>query len=252
MHGSATSPFMRAEPALLSWSGGKDSALALHALRTQGDEPVRVEALVTTVTEGYERISMHGVRRALLYAQAAAIGLPLIEVRIPPKSSNEEYERAMRETLSPFGAKGISRVAFGDLFLEDVRAYRERLLASIGMTALLPLWGRDTTRLANEFIELGFRAVLVCVDPRQISAAFCGRELDRALLAELPASADPCGERGEFHTFVYDGPIFSQPVGIARGEVVERDGFWFCDLVAASTDRVQTTQGASVSNWERA
>ena len=248
----ATWPFMRAEPALLSWSGGKDSALALHTLRTEAAPSARVEALITTITDGYERISMHGVRRDLLRAQADALGLPLVEVRIPPKSSNEQYERAMREGLSAFRAKGISRVVFGDLFLEDVRAYREQLLASIGMTAVLPLWGRDTARLAEEFIELGFRAVLVCVDPRQVSPALCGLEFDRALLSELPTGADPCGERGEFHTFVYDGPTFDRAIDIERGEVVERDGFWFCDLEARSSDRVQTTRAGGVSNQERA
>jgi uncharacterized protein (TIGR00290 family) len=240
---------MRSEPALLSWSGGKDSALALHAIREQGrDAAVRVEALVTTVTEGYERVSMHGVRRELVHAQAAAIGLPLVEARIPPAASNERYEQAMRETLAPFRSKGIGRVVFGDLFLEDVRAYRERLLASLDMTAVLPLWGMDTGRLARELIALGFRAVLVCVDARQLPPALCGRELDAELLRDLPAGADPCGERGEFHTFVFDGPVFSRPVPVSRGEVVERDGFVFCDLLAASPEGVQTPAGASVSN----
>jgi uncharacterized protein (TIGR00290 family) len=240
---------MRSEPALLSWSGGKDSALALWAIRAQGaDAAARVEALVTTVTDGYERVSMHGVRRELVRAQAEAIGLPLIEARIPPAASNERYEQVMRETLAPFRAKGITRVVFGDLHLEDVRAYRERLLASLDMTPLFPLWGTDTARLARRFVALGFRAVLVCVDPRQVPAGLCGRELDEALLRELPEGADPCGERGEFHTFVYDGPIFGQPIPVHRGQVVEREGFWFCDLTAASTESVQTRMGTGVSN----
>ena len=217
-----------AEPVLMCWSGGKDSALALHAARQ--DPRLRVEALLTTVTEGYERISMHGVRRVLLWAQAEAIGLPLEEVRIPIQASNAIYEEAMRAMLTRYRARGVRRVIFGDLFLQEIRAYRETRLAQLEMTGLFPLWGRDTSHLARECIASGFRAVLVCIDPAQITPAFCGREFDDELLAALPPTADPCGENGEFHTFVYDGPIFRRPIPIARGDIVNRDGFWFCDL----------------------
>ena len=222
-------PQQPAEPVLMCWSGGKDSSLALHAVLQ--DPTVRVEALLTTVTEGYERISMHGVRCALLVEQANALGLPLEQVRIPIKASNAIYEAAMHELLLRYRARGVSRVVFGDLFLEDIRRYRETNLATLNMRGFFPLWLKDTRELAHDFIAAGFRAILVCIDPTQISPAFCGREFDESLLAELPASADPCGENGEFHTFVYDGPIFRQPVPLIKGEVVQRDGFWFCDLL---------------------
>lgn len=219
------------EPVLMCWSGGKDSALALQAALQ--DPRLRVAALLTTVTETYERISMHGVRRALLCAQAEAIGLPLEEVRIPIQASNAVYEEAMRATLTRYRSRGVRRVIFGDLFLQDIRTYRETRLAQLEMAGLFPLWARETSQLAREFIASGFRAVLVCIDPAQIDPAFCGREFDERLLAALPPTADPCGENGEFHTFVYDGPIFRRPVRMARGEIVKRDGFWFCDLVPA-------------------
>ena len=218
-----------AEPVLMCWSGGKDSSLALHAVLQ--DPTLRVEALLTTVTEGYERISMHGVRCALLVKQANVLGLPLEQVRIPIKASNAIYEAAMHELLFRYQARGVSRVVFGDLFLEDIRRYRETNLAKLNMRGLFPLWLKDTQQLARDFIAAGFRAILVCIDPRQIDPAFCGREFDASLLAELPASADPCGEKGEFHTFVYDGPIFRQPIPLHKGKVIEREGFWFCDLL---------------------
>jgi uncharacterized protein (TIGR00290 family) len=216
---------------LLSWSGGKDSALALHALRA--DPAARVEALLTTVTDAYDRVSMHGVRRALLERQAAAVGVPLETVRIPPGCSNADYEAAFGAALAGWAGRGGEAVAFGDLFLADVRAYRGRLVAerAASLAARFPLWGADTAALARRFVADGFRAVLVCVDPRQVDASFCGREYDARLLAELPPGADPCGENGEFHTFVYDGPVFDRPVPVARGEVVARDGFVFCDLL---------------------
>ena len=218
-----------AEPVLMCWSGGKDSAMALaEALR---DPSLQVAALLTTVTEGYDRISMHGVRRSLLVKQAKALGLPLEEVRIPIKASNAMYEDAMRTLLVRYRAQGILRVIFGDLFLEDIRQYRETRLAPLGMQGLFPLWLKDTAALAKYFIHKGFRAILVCVDPKQLDASFCGREFDEALLRDLPAQVDPCGERGEFHTFVYDGPIFHEPLAVQRGDIVERDGFWFCDLL---------------------
>lgn len=218
------------ERTLLSWSGGKDSSLALQRLRA--DPAVRVEALLTTVTDAYDRVSMHGVRRALLEAQAAAVGLPLRTVRIPPACSNAEYEARFGDALAAWAAEGGEAVAFGDLYLADVRAYRERLVAAYApaLAPRFPLWGEDTAALARRFVADGFRATLVCVDPRQIDAEFCGRAYDVALLADLPPGADPCGENGEFHTYVSDGPLFAAPVRVARGEVVEREGFWFCDL----------------------
>lgn len=218
----------RVEPVLMCWSGGKDSSLALHTALQ--DSTLRVEALLTTVTEGYERISMHGVRCSLLEQQAAAIGLPLEQVHIPMQASNALYEAAMSQLLSRYRDQGVSRVIFGDIFLQDIRSYREQNLARLGMSGIFPLWLKDTHELAHHFIALGFRALLVCVDPKQIDPSFCGREFDKILLADLPPSADPCGENGEFHTFVYDGPIFRQPVKVLKGEVVHRDGFWFCDL----------------------
>ena len=216
------------EPVLMCWSGGKDSSLALWAALQ--DPALRIEALMTTVTEDYERISMHGVRRSLLKDQADALGLPLEEVRIPARASNAVYEAAMDECLARYRDRGVSRVIFGDLFLQDVRRYREAGLGKLNMGGIFPLWLKDTRRLARDFIAAGFRAVLVCVDPKQIEPSFCGREFDEALLAALPPTADPCGENGEFHTFVYDGPIFNRPVRVKKGGVVCRDGFWFCDL----------------------
>ena len=183
----------------LAWSGGKDSALALRALRV--DASVRVRALLTTVTEEFERVSMHGVRRPLLERQAAAAGLPLFQMAIPPHCPNEVYEEWLARALQGEGLAAVTTVAFGDLFLEDVRAYREERLQAAGKRALFPLWGMDTGALAREFVATGFEAVLVCVDPRRLEPAFAGRAYDAALLAELPASVDPCGENGEFHTF---------------------------------------------------
>jgi uncharacterized protein (TIGR00290 family) len=214
-------------PFALSWSGGKDSALALWTLRRQQREP---EALITTVTESYDRISMHGVRRELLARQAEALGVPLVEVVIPPACVNEIYEARMVEAFAAAPLSDVEAVAFGDLFLEDVRAYREARLAGAGRRALFPLWGRDTTALARQFLEAGFEAVLVCIDPRALDPAFAGRRYDERLLAELPASVDACGENGEFHTFVYGGPIFAAPIACETGAIVERDGFVFCDL----------------------
>jgi len=216
------------EVVLFCWSGGKDSAMALHVLRQQGE--VRVAGLLTTVTEGYERISMHGVRRALLLRQAAAIGLPLQEVRIPPQCVNPVYEARMRDALISQKEAGVRRVAFGDIFLQDLREYRERNLAQVEMTAIFPIWKRDTRELARDFCELGFRAVAVCIDSKKLGREFAGRELDESFFQDLPNGVDPCGENGEFHTFVYDGPIFSRAITVERGEVVERDGFYFCDL----------------------
>jgi uncharacterized protein (TIGR00290 family) len=211
----------------LSWSGGKDSALALWTLRSQGAKP---DALITTVTDEYERISMHGVRRELLGMQADATGIPLVEVRIPPGCVNEVYEARMAQAFDSPPLSTVEAVAFGDLFLEDVRAYRESRLSAAGKQALFPLWKRDTTMLARELIAAGFRAILVCVDPTKLDPSFAGRELDEQLLDDLPASVDPCGENGEFHTFVHAGPIFAESIACSTGEVVQRDGFVFCDL----------------------
>lgn len=217
-------------PVALSWSGGKDSAMALGALRERGQD---VRCLLTTVTEGFERISMHGVRRDLVQRQADAAGLPLVEVRIPKECPNEVYEARMGEAVRSLAADGVHRFAFGDLFLEDVREYRVSRLAKEGLQAVFPLWGEDTTQLARSFIDRGFRAILVTVDPRQLAADFVGRDYDPTLLRDLPSSVDPCGERGEFHSFVWEGPVFSRPIPVQRGAAVLRDGFWFQDLVAA-------------------
>ncbi|HKH44882.1 MAG TPA: ATP-binding protein [Thermoanaerobaculia bacterium] len=216
------------ESVLLSWSGGKDSSLALHALRqTPGLE---VAGLLTTVTEDYDRISMHGVRRTLLERQAAEAGLPLHVVLIPRECTNEIYEERMTAVLTGIRDAGIRRVAFGDLFLEDIRAYRESRLAGFGMEAIFPVWGRDTAELARDFLRLGFAAVLVCVDTETLAPAFAGRAFDEDLLRDLPPGVDPCGENGEFHTFVHAGPIFRAPVPIRVGGVEDRGRFHYCDL----------------------
>jgi len=217
------------EPILFCWSSGKDSGMALHALLQQ--EQLRVTALLTTVTEGCDRISMHGVRRELLLQQAESIALPLHEVRIPPQCVNRIYEARMEQALRLHYERGVRRVAFGDIFLEDLRAYREENLARIGMTALFPIWKRDTRELIREFHSNRFRAVTVCIDPKVLAPGFAGRELDESFFRDLPPNADPCGENGEFHTFVFDGPIFRWPIPVRTGEIVRRDGFVFCDLL---------------------
>jgi len=215
----------------LSWSGGKDSALALRELRERSGPSPR--ALITTVTADYERISMHGVRRELLCRQARAAGLPLVEVEIPAACSNDVYEQRMGQALAEAPLGEAQTIAFGDLFLADIRAYREERLSRVGKEASFPLWGRDTNALAREFIAAGFEAFLVCVDPRRLDPSFAGRRFDAELLADLPPDVDPCGENGEFHTFVYAGPVFSAPIACQVGETVERDGFVFCDVLTA-------------------
>ena len=217
------------EPILFCWSGGKDSAMALYTLQQQ--RHFRVVALLTTVTETYERIAMHGVRRELLRRQAESLGLPLHEVSIPPQCVNSVYEARLEEALGLFYRQGVRKVAFGDIFLEDLRAYREKNLARMGMTALFPIWKRDTRELIRFFHQQRFRAVAACVDPKVLDPSFAGRELDESFFRDLPFDADPCGENGEFHTFVFDGPIFQSPVPVRTGEVVNRDGFVFCDLL---------------------
>jgi uncharacterized protein (TIGR00290 family) len=203
--------------------------MALHALQSMPE--YRVTALLTTVTEVYDRISMHGVRRVLLERQAESLGLSLHAVLIPPQCANATYEARMKSALEEHLARGVRWVAFGDIFLEDLREYREKNLAQLGMKALFPIWKRNTCELASEFIRLGFRAVAVCVDPRVLDPSFAGRVLDPSFFAELPREVDPCGENGEFHTFVFDGPIFRTPVHFLIGEKVTRDGFCFCDLL---------------------
>ena len=216
--------------AILSWSGGKDSALALYEIQRAGDYEIR--ALLTTVTEAYGRSSMHGIRRPLIEQQAESLGIPLEEVLLSPVSSNEEYDAKMREMLERYRAEGVSTVVFGDIFLEDVRKYREERLASVGMKGIFPLWGRDTTELARIFTQLGFQAVITCVDTEQMDAGYAGRAFDSGMLASLPAGVDPCGENGEFHSFVYEGPIFKRAIPHTTGEVVLRDErFMFCDLI---------------------
>jgi uncharacterized protein (TIGR00290 family) len=220
------------EKVLFTWSGGKDSGLALHALLEDGS--LEVAALLTTVTEPYDRVSMHGVRRGLLEAQARAIGLPLEIIALSADSGNEEFEEKMAARLRRYRAEGISRVAFGDIFLEDLRKYREENLARVNMAGLFPLWNQGSGELAHRFIRLGFRSVIVCVDTQVLDRRFAGREFDESLLRELPESVDPCGENGEFHSFVYDGPIFREIVRFTRGEAVLRDGrFLFQDLLPA-------------------
>jgi uncharacterized protein (TIGR00290 family) len=216
-------------PLVFVWSGGKDSAMALHSLLR--DPRYQVVSLLTTVTEDFERISMHGVRRELLRQQAESIGLPLQEVRIPPQCINPIYEARMAEAVLKFRDRGIRHFGFGDIFLRDLREYRENNLAKENMLALFPLWDVDTRQLVWRFLNDGFRAVTVCIDPRKLAKSFAGRELDAGFLQDLPPGVDPCGENGEFHTFVFDGPIFRAPIPVAAGEIVERDSFVFCDLL---------------------
>ncbi len=217
---------------VLSWSGGKDSTMAAyHLLASQKYE---IAALMTTVTEEFDRISMHGVRRELLERQAESLGIPLHKIMIPKDCPNEVYEARMRETLSRFKAQGITKVAFGDLFLEDLKQYRDERLAQVGMTGIYPIWMRDTEELVRTFIGLGFKAILACVDTKAIDAAFAGREIDHDLLRDLPESADPCGEYGEYHSFVYAGPIFKKIIACKAGETVMRTPrFNYCDIMPA-------------------
>ena len=217
---------------VLSWSGGKDSALALQALRRNPD--IEVAALLTSVTREYDRISVHGVRRSLLDAQVERLRLPLFEIELPASCTNDVYEAAFYSTLAEIRKelRDVSHIAFGELFLEDVRAYRERLLADSGVDPLFPIWGEDTTALARRFIDDGFAARIVCVDTTQLDSSFAGREFDAKFLADLPASIDPCGERGEFHTFVSDGPGFTAAIDYRVGEKVLRDDrFMYCDIL---------------------
>ncbi len=217
------------ERVLFAWSGGKDSALALHRLLQTPS--VEISALLTTVTRGYDRISMHGVRRNLLERQAESLGLPLEVLFIPKDSSNEEYENLMTELLSRYQRRGVSSVAFGDIHLKEVRDYREHHLGRIDMKGLFPLWGEDTATLADFFVESGFKAIVTSVDARILDRAFVGRVVDSEFLRALPSGIDRCGENGEYHSFVFDAPMFHRPIPYRTGEVVLRDSFYFCDVV---------------------
>jgi uncharacterized protein (TIGR00290 family) len=228
-------PSIDTHPVLLSWSGGKDSAWTLHVLRE--DPRWNVVGLVTTITRDFDRVSIHGLRREVLHAQAAAAGLPVIEAVIPAHADNAAYEAAFAHALDAARARwpGLRHVAFGDLYLADVRAWREALCARLGWTALFPLFGADTAALAREMIDAGLRATLCCIDTRQLDAGFAGRAFDAGLLAALPASVDPCGENGEYHTCAGAGPMFAQPLALVEGERVLRDGrFMYCDLTLRS------------------
>ena len=220
---------------LLSWSSGKDRAWTLHLLRQQSD--VEIVGLLTTLNEAADRVAMHAVRRELLEAQADSVGLPLWPVFLPWPCSNDEYERRMAAVIAKAREAGITHVAFGDLFLEDVRSYRVRQLQGTGIEPLFPLWGSaaETPALAARMMAAGLKAVLTCVDPTQLAGSFVGRQFDAELLADLPRQVDPCGERGEFHTFCYAGPMFAQAIPVQVGEIVTRDGFCFADVVKART-----------------
>jgi uncharacterized protein (TIGR00290 family) len=214
--------------ALLSWSSGKDSAWALHLLRQRDD--IEVLGLLTTISRPHARVAMHAVRESLLEAQAAAAGVPVRKVFIPSPCPNEEYERVMAEAMDQAKADGIDTIAFGDLYLEDIRRYREEKLASTGLSLEFPLWGMPTGELANHMVASGLEAYVTCVDPRVLDRSFAGRRFDRELLEDLPEGVDPCGENGEFHTYAIAGPMFRERLAVAPGEVVERDGFVFADL----------------------
>jgi uncharacterized protein (TIGR00290 family) len=216
------------KPVLMSWSGGKDSCLALFEIQQRST--FRVAALLTTITREYDRISMHGVRRSLLEKQAASLGLPLHPVLISKGANNEEYEQKMGLAFNEYRRSGIDTAVFGDLFLEDIKAYRDQFLARHKMNALYPIWQRNTTELLKEFIGLGFRSVVTCVDAKVLDKSFAGKTIDKEFISSLPAGVDACGENGEFHTFVYDGPNFSQPIEFSLGKTRFEEGFWFRDL----------------------
>ena len=234
---------MTKKQAVFNWSGGKDSSLALYHIRQQ--QEYDIQWLVTSVNQDYNRVSMHGVRMELLKRQAESIGLPLHLLMFPEKISMEMYNETLAKACRGFVRQGIHYSIFGDIFLEDLRQYREEQLNNVNMQAVFPLWKRPTAELAREFINLGFKAVIVCVDEKHLPRSFAGREYDQSLLQDLPANVDPCGENGEFHTFVYAGPIFKEPVSIERGEIVYRvykhdkhdqhatSGFWYCDLLSS-------------------
>ena len=219
---------------LLSWSSGKDSAWALHVLRQQGD--IEIVGLLTTVNSEFDRVAMNSTRRTVLEAQAKAAGLPLWTVPLPWPCSNENYESRMRTICDRAVSEGVNVIAFGDLFLQDIRAYREAQLKPTGLEPLFPLWERPTAALARDMIAGGLRAKLTCVDTKQLADTFVGREFDAALLQDLPTGIDPCGERGEFHTCVYAGPMFNKTILLEQGEIVNRDGFAYCDFSIAASE----------------
>jgi len=228
--------------ALLSWSSGKDSAWSLHVVRQRAD--VEVVGLVTTINRQHARVAMHAVREELLDLQARAVGLPLVKVPLPWPCSNDQYEAAMAEAIARARAEGITAMIFGDLFLEDIRRYREEKLVGTGIEPLFPLWKSPTDRLARDMLAGGLRAVLTCVDPRQLPARFVGRQFDETLLAELPPGVDPCGERGEFHTFVWAGPMLESTIPVRAGEIIERDGFAFADFTPDGPPASDRSSGA--------
>jgi uncharacterized protein (TIGR00290 family) len=236
------------EKVVFSWSGGKDSALALHEIRQSGQ--YEIVALLTTVAEEYKRISHHGVREELLEMQAGAVGLPLDKLYLPANSplpcTNAQFEELMGRALAKYRAAGVLLVAHGDIFLEDLRAYRERNLAKLGMKGLFPIWKRDTTELLRTFIQLGFKAYISCVDGQKLGQAFAGRAIDVSLFADLPAGVDPCGEYGEYHSFVYDGPIFKRPVPVRVGDVVLRDTRFYADLLPGLNGSTEALTSLSV------
>lgn len=213
----------------MSWSGGKDSCFALHEI--QKAEEFQVEALLTTVTRDYDRISMHGVRRELLERQAASLGIPLHQVLITKGASNEEYETNLIDAVSAYRDRGIDSIVFGDLFLEDIKSYRDQFLALHNLVGIYPVWQRNTAEFIREFIMLGFRAVVTCVNAKALDRSIAGMFIDENFLAALPTNVDPCGENGEFHTFVFDGPNFEAPVRFSIGDTIQRESFWFCDLL---------------------
>jgi uncharacterized protein (TIGR00290 family) len=217
---------------LVSWSSGKDSAWTLHLLLQHGE--VEVVGLLTTINQQFQRVAMHSTRRALVQAQAQAAGLPLREIQLPWPCTNEEYELAMGRACAQAVEQGITAIAFGDLFLEDVRKYRESRLQGTGLQPIFPVWGLDTKKLIEEMLDSGVRTRIVCVDPRKLPEHFAGKDISRELLASLPPGTDPCGENGEFHTFVYGGPMFSREIPIESGEIVHRDGFVFADVLPAT------------------
>jgi uncharacterized protein (TIGR00290 family) len=226
---NSSNPTQASPKAWLAWSSGKDSAWALHTVRQSGG--FDVVALLTTVNSTHDRVAMHAVRESLLEMQAAETALPLVKVPIPSPCSNEIYERAMSVAMAQARTEGVRHIIFGDLFLEDIRAYRENKLAACGMIPVFPLWGRDTRRLAEKMLAVGLSAYLTCVDPRKLDRTFAGRRFDQALLGALPRHVDPCGENGEFHTFASAGPMFRRTIPLTVGEIVERDGFVFADLL---------------------
>ena len=219
------------ETVIVSWSGGKDSCLALYQILKAGE--LQVAALLTTITRDYDRISMHGVRRVLLQQQAASLGIPLHEVYIGKAATNEEYESRMKEALIEYREQGVRSVVFGDLFLEDIKVYRDRFLSRLEMRGLYPVWKRDTTRFIREFMDRGFKARVTCVNAERLDSSFAGRVIDDEFLNQLPPEVDPCGENGEFHTFVFAGPCFREEIKLVTGDTVLRDGHYYCDLLPA-------------------